>query len=227
MKTGVDLRTATADLQTIAAQLAKQYPDSNAGRTERLWRCNRIWSAMKPALFVLLAAVVLVLLIACANVANLFRPCRDARARDRDSTAWGEPVFRSSGNCFSRRRFSPCLAARPDCPAWWGRSAARRRPGRSAATGGDSGQWSGGRVHFWSRLPDEFNLWLDPGIAGLATAGRASTQGSSARFNGRGAQSPVAFGLRRFPVCAFVSPACRRRATHSQLCPAARSAARV
>ena len=34
-KPGVDLRTATADLQTIAAQLAKQYPDSDAGRTER------------------------------------------------------------------------------------------------------------------------------------------------------------------------------------------------
>ena len=35
MKPGVDLRTATADLQTIAAQLAKQYPDTDAGRTER------------------------------------------------------------------------------------------------------------------------------------------------------------------------------------------------
>ena len=45
LKPGVDLRTATADLQTIAAQLAKQYPDTDAGRTERAVGFSRTWSA--------------------------------------------------------------------------------------------------------------------------------------------------------------------------------------
>ncbi len=72
MKAGVTLPKAQAEMDTIAARLAKQYPDFNArrGAVVRLLH-EEIVGDMKSALFILLGAVAFVLLIACANVANL------------------------------------------------------------------------------------------------------------------------------------------------------------
>ena len=72
LKPGVTNESAQADLDTIAARLEKQYPESNTG-----WGPNVIpivadtVRQYNTALWVMMGAVGFVLLIACANVANL------------------------------------------------------------------------------------------------------------------------------------------------------------
>ena len=72
LKPGATLKQATAELDTIAADLSQRYPDSNTGRqisTKLLLEFSV--GQYRYLLCVLLVAVGCVLLIACANVANL------------------------------------------------------------------------------------------------------------------------------------------------------------
>src|SRR3954471_3709556 len=72
MKPGVKLEQARAEMATIMAQLAQQYPEHNTRMGTVVNPLHEeIIGNMKPALLVLLGAVAFVLLIACANVANL------------------------------------------------------------------------------------------------------------------------------------------------------------
>jgi putative ABC transport system permease protein len=72
LKTDASLQSAQADLDTITARLATQYPDTNAGRGAEMFPIVadtvRVYA---KAIWVMMAAVGFVLLIACANVANL------------------------------------------------------------------------------------------------------------------------------------------------------------
>ncbi|MFZ1219501.1 MAG: ABC transporter permease [Chthoniobacterales bacterium] len=72
LKRGVTLEQAQADLDAIAVALEKKYPESNTGRriTTQLLLESSV-GQYRQSLYLLLGAVACVLLIACANVANL------------------------------------------------------------------------------------------------------------------------------------------------------------
>jgi len=81
LKDGVTIEQAQADLLAISARLAQLYPDTNRDKGVRVVSLKtRITESSRSPLLILLGAVALVLLIACANVANLLL----ARAAQRE-----------------------------------------------------------------------------------------------------------------------------------------------
>ena len=73
LKPGMTQAQAQADMNTIAANLNKQYPDSNGQNGIRIRTLTEIvvGQTVKDTLWILFGAVAFVLLIACANIANL------------------------------------------------------------------------------------------------------------------------------------------------------------
>jgi putative ABC transport system permease protein len=72
MKPGIDVNSARSELDTIAGNIAAQNPNTNKGWALRVMPLtNFVVGGTQKALLLLLGAVIILLLIGCANVANL------------------------------------------------------------------------------------------------------------------------------------------------------------
>jgi len=83
LKPGISLEQATAEMAVLGQQLASAHPETNRDWTADALALQEAWFGdSKQAFYLLLGATGFVLLIACANVANLMLARAGARARE-------------------------------------------------------------------------------------------------------------------------------------------------
>ncbi len=81
LRDGVDLKKANAEFATLGKQQAAEYPDINAGIDAQVRSFTDMGRETTGLLMTMLAAVTLILLVACTNVANLLLARTSTRTR--------------------------------------------------------------------------------------------------------------------------------------------------
>ena len=82
LRPGVTVLDAQRDMDRISERIAQQYPRQKGWKTVVVPSQNALLEYIRPALYLLLASVIFVLLLACANVANLLLAKMTTRQRE-------------------------------------------------------------------------------------------------------------------------------------------------
>jgi putative ABC transport system permease protein len=123
LRSGVSRETAELEAKTVAARLEALYPGDNAKRSVRLEGLHEAAARQSRAFLLgLMGGVVLVLLIVCTNVANLFLVRAAGREREMAvRTALGAGQSRLFHQFFTESMLLTILGALLGLPfAWWG-----------------------------------------------------------------------------------------------------------